>query len=152
MGNQHIDSPNLCPSLMYAPAEYCAPVWSRSKHNRLVDISLNSPLHTITGCLQPTSVEEFRVLTGIPPSKLRRQAVTMTQAHHAMNPGISKEQNQPRLKSWYPFAPSGRDLAIHSTHRDKVHWIANKWSQEWQTTSSQLINIHNSTSHKLSRV
>ena len=58
----------LCTSalaLVYAPAECCAPTWSRSRQTCLLDVSLNWILCIITGCLQPTSVEQLSVLAGI---------------------------------------------------------------------------------------
>jgi len=33
-------------ALCYSTAEYCAPVWSRSSHAKLIDIQLNSDAHT----------------------------------------------------------------------------------------------------------
>ena len=54
-------------ALVYAPAEYCAPVWCRSSHTRLVDVGLNASLRTITGCLRPTPVDQLPVLAEIAP-------------------------------------------------------------------------------------
>ena len=41
-------------SLVYSTAEYCAPVWCRSAHTRLIDSVLNDALRIVTGCLRPT--------------------------------------------------------------------------------------------------
>ena len=41
-------------SLVHSAAEYCAPVWCRSAHTRLIDIVLNDALRIVTGCLCPT--------------------------------------------------------------------------------------------------
>ncbi len=41
-------------ALCYSAAEYCAPVWSRSSHTRLVDVQLNTSMHIITGTLHST--------------------------------------------------------------------------------------------------
>ena len=41
-------------SLDYSTAEYCAPVWSRITHTRLIDIILNNALRIVTGCLHLT--------------------------------------------------------------------------------------------------
>ena len=41
-------------ALVYAPAEYWAPTWSRIRHSSLLDLGLNWTLRIITGCLQPT--------------------------------------------------------------------------------------------------
>ena len=43
-------------SLVYSTAEYCAPVWYRRAHTRLIDSVLNDALRTLTGCLRPVSV------------------------------------------------------------------------------------------------
>ena len=37
-------------SLVYSTAEYCAPVWCRSAHTRLIDNVLNDALRIVTGC------------------------------------------------------------------------------------------------------
>ena len=64
-------------ALVYASAECCAPVWCRSTHTRLVDVSLNAALRTITGCLRPTQVDQLPVLADIAPPDLRREAATL---------------------------------------------------------------------------
>ena len=38
-------------SLVHSTAEYCAPVWCRSAHTRLIDSILNDALLIVTGCL-----------------------------------------------------------------------------------------------------
>ena len=38
-------------SLVYSAAEYCAPVWCRSAHTRLIDSILNDALRIVTGCV-----------------------------------------------------------------------------------------------------
>ena len=49
-------------ALVYAPAEYFAPVWCRSTHTRLVGVGLNASLRIITGCLRPSQVDQLPVL------------------------------------------------------------------------------------------
>ena len=126
--------PTLCTSaltLVYAPAEFCAPTWSRSRHTSPLDVSLNCTLCLITGCLQPTPVEQLPVLAGIPPAELRRRAASLALARRATNPDhllrhtITREETQPRLKSWRPFATSGKDLLSTALHNEiKTHWVA----------------------------
>ena len=41
-------------SLVYSPAEYCAPLWCCSAHTCLIDSVLSNALHIVTGCLHPT--------------------------------------------------------------------------------------------------
>ena len=52
-------------SLVYSAAEYCAPVWCRSAHSRLIDSVLNDASRIVTGCLRPTPTDHLPVLSGI---------------------------------------------------------------------------------------
>ena len=63
-------------SLVYSTAEYCAPVWCRSAHTRLIDSVLNHALRIVTGCLCPTPTDYLPVLAGIQPAELRRLGAT----------------------------------------------------------------------------
>jgi len=63
-------------ALCYSTAEYCAPVWARSSHTKLVDVQLNTSMRTITGTLRPTPLPWLPVLSNIPPPHLRRQEAT----------------------------------------------------------------------------
>ena len=58
-------------SLVYSTAEYCALVWCRSAHNRLIDNVLNDALRTVTECLRPTPTDHLPLLSGIKPAELR---------------------------------------------------------------------------------
>ena len=103
-------------ALVYAPAECCSKAWSRSKHTSLLEVSLNCTFRTITGCLQPAPVDQLPMLAGIPSAELRRRAASLALARPAVDPDhplhhtITREETQPRLKSWRPFATSGKDL------------------------------------------
>ena len=120
-------------ALVYAPAEYCAPVWSRSAHAHLVDASLNNSLRTISGCLRPTPVEQLPVLAGIPPADLRRKSQTLVLTRRALNPGhllhevVNRDVQQPRLKSRHPFTSEAHTL-IHQaqTKETSAHWTGNE--------------------------
>ena len=70
-------------ALVYAPAEYCAPLWDRSAHTHLVDVSLNAALRTITGCLRPAEVDQLPVLAEIAPPALTREATTLVLGRRA---------------------------------------------------------------------
>ena len=52
-------------ALIHSAAEYCAPVWSRSAHTRLIDKPINNALRLMTGCLRPTPTDKLFVLSGI---------------------------------------------------------------------------------------
>ena len=75
-------------SLVYSTAEYCAPVWCRSAHTRLIDSVLNDALRIVTGCLRPTPTDYLPVLTGIQPAELRRLGATLSLAYRgSLDPG-----------------------------------------------------------------
>ena len=51
--------------VVYSTAEYCAPVWCRSAHTRLIDSVLNDALCIVTGCLRPTPTNHLPILSKI---------------------------------------------------------------------------------------
>ena len=57
-------------SLVYLTAEYCAPVWCRSAHTRLIGSVLNDALRIVTGCLRPTPTDHLPILSGIQTAEL----------------------------------------------------------------------------------
>ena len=59
-------------SLVYAPAEYCAPTWSHSTHTKKIDVALNSTMRIVSGCLRSTPVDYLPVVSGIVPPDIRR--------------------------------------------------------------------------------
>ena len=59
-------------ALWYSVAEYAAPVWARSHHAHVLDSELNTACRTITGCLNPTNVEDIYMLAGIAQPDIRR--------------------------------------------------------------------------------
>ena len=102
-------------SLVYSTAEYCAPVWCRSAHTRLIDSVLNDALRIVTGCLRPTPTHHLPILSGIQPAELRRIGATLSLAHRgSLNPhhilyGLlsgSSDTRQVRLRSKRPFVPA----------------------------------------------
>ena len=68
-------------SLVYSTAEYCAPVWSRSAHTRLIDSVLNDALRIATGCLRFTPTDHLPILSGIQPDEVRRMGATLSLAY-----------------------------------------------------------------------
>ena len=106
-------------SLVYLTAEYCAPVWCRSAHTRLIDSVLNDALPIVTGCLRPTPTDHLPVLSGIQTAELRRMEATLFLAHRgSLNPdhilfGLlsgSSDTRQVRLRSRRPFVLAARNL------------------------------------------
>jgi len=63
----------LCTSalaLCYSVTEYCCPVWARSSYTNLIDTQFHSPVHLISGCLQPTQLSWQCASNHRSPSKL----------------------------------------------------------------------------------
>jgi len=118
-------------ALCYSTAEYCAPVWSRSSHTKLVDVQLNTSMRTITGTLRSTPLPWLPVLSNIPPPHLRRQ--------EAAAKLLAKVNANDRL-------PLREDILSHPKARlssRRPVWLdpppegmrANSaWSLEWSTT------------------
>jgi len=64
-------------ALCFSVAEYCAPVWCRSSHKKLVDIQLNSAMRTISGSIMSTPVPWLTVLSNIAPAAIRRMSASV---------------------------------------------------------------------------
>ena len=106
-------------SLVYSTAEYCAPIWCRSAHTRLIDSVLNDALRIVTECLRPIPTDHLPVLSGIQPAELRQMGATLSLAHHGslyldhilygLSNG-SSDTRRVRLKSRRPFVPVARNL------------------------------------------
>ena len=116
------------PSLVYYAAEYCAPVWCRSAHTRLIDSVLNDALRIVTGCLRPTPTDCQPVLAGIQPAELRRLGATLSLAYRgSLDPGHILHEL----------------LAGHILHEllagSAAQWTDYKWSTEYSECSSDLL-------------
>ena len=106
------------PALVHSTAEYCAPVWCRSAHTRLIDPTINDALRIVTGCLRPTPEDNLPILAGIQPAKLRRNGATLCLARRAMEPGhlLHSALTRPssadawRLKSRHSFVAAAQQL------------------------------------------
>ena len=106
-------------SLIYSTAEYCAPVWCRSAHTRLIDSVLNDALRIFTGCRRPTPTDCLPVLAGIQPAELRRLGATLSLAYrgsldtdHILYELLvgSPDAQRERLKSRHLFVSVARRL------------------------------------------
>ena len=133
-------------SLVYSTAEYCAPVWCRSAHTRLIDSVLNDALCIITGCLCPTLTDYLSILTGIQPTELRRLGTTLSLAYRgSLDPDHilyellagSPDGHRERLKSRRPFVPAARKLLQDLTELDicAAQWTDFKWNTEYSEIS-----------------
>ena len=136
-------------SLVYSTVEYCAPVWCRSAHTRLIDSVLNDALCMVTGCLRPTPTDYLPILSGIQPAELRRMGATLSLAYRgSLDPdhilygllsGFS-DTRQVRLRSRRPFVPAARNL-LDNLARLGIRasdWTNHKWKTEYCENASRL--------------
>ena len=136
-------------SLVYSTAEYCAPVWCRNAHTRLIDSVLNDAMHIVTGCLRPTPTDHLPVLSGIQPAELRRLGATLSLAHrksldldHILYGLLngSSDTGQVRLRSRRPFVPAARNLLSNLVRLGirASEWTNHKWNAEYCENASRL--------------
>ena len=129
-------------SLVYSTDEYCAPVWCRSAHTRLIDSVLNDALRIVTGCLRPTPTDHLPVLSGIQPAELRRLGATLSLAYrgsldpdhilHGLLSG-SSDNRQVRLRSRRPFVPDAWNLLDNLARLGirASEWTNHKWKTDY---------------------
>ena len=129
-------------SLVYSTTEYCAPVWCRSAHIRLIGSVLNDALRIVTVCLRPTPTDHLPVLSGIQPAELRRMGATLSLAYrgfldpdhilHGLLSG-SSDTGQVRLRSRRPFVPGARNLLDNLARLGirASEWTNQKWNAEY---------------------
>ena len=136
-------------SLVYFTAEYCAPVWCRSTHTRLIDGILNDDLRIVTGCLRPTPTEDLPVLAGIQPGELRRLGATLSLTNRAIHDPdhillgqLVGQQNAHlgRLRSRRPFVPTAWKLFDSLSKLDirVKQWTKQKWNADYLESTSRV--------------
>ena len=127
-------------ALVHLTAEYCAPVWCRSAHTRLIHPTINDALRIVTGCMRPTPADNLSVLAGIQPAELRRKRATLFLARRAMVSGhllhsaltCPPSRNGRRLKSRHSFVPAAQQLfsSPDNKNRNAGLWADHRWNAE----------------------
>ena len=124
-------------ALCYSTAEYACPVWERSAHAHKVDPVLNDACRTITGCLQPTNVENLYLLAGIAPPAVRRSVTAQRERKKQVNdnrhPLHGHILPRKRLKSRNSFIHATDEL-IQSPSTRRLE----QWSQHLQSVPHRL--------------
>ena len=136
-------------SLVYSTAEYCAPVWCRSAHTRLIDSVLNDALRIITGCQRPTPTDHLSILSRIQSAELCQMGATLSLAQRGSLDsdqilyGLlswSSDTRQVRLRLRRPFVPAARNLLDNlATFGIRAsEWTNHKWNTEYCENASRL--------------
>jgi len=115
-------------ALVHSTADYCAPVWCRSTHTRLIEPAINDALRIVMGHLRPTPVENLPILAGIQPAKLRRKAATLslTPCHgHLLQSAFTCPPSRfaRYLKSGHPFVPGRVSSNINNFYYSDNRYI-----------------------------
>ena len=131
-------------SLVYSTVQYCAPVWCRSAHTRLIDSVLNDALRIVTGCLRPTPTDHLPMLSGMQPAEIRRMGATFSLAQrgslypdHILYGLLSGSSNTPqvRLRSRRPFRILLNNLARLGIRASE--WKNHKWKTDYCENASR---------------
>ena len=130
-------------SMVYSTAEYCALVWCRSTHTRLIDSILNDALRIATGCLRPTLTKNLPVLAGIQPAKLRRLGATLSLANRAIHDPhhvLQQDAHLGRLRLRRPFVPALWKLLGSLSKLDirVKQWTKHKWNAGYLESTSRV--------------
>ena len=124
-------------ALCYSTAEHACPVWERSAHAHKVDPVLNDACHAITGCLQPTNVENLYLLAGIAPPAVRRSVTAQREREKQVNdnrhPLHGHNLPRKRFKSRNSFMHA-TDKLIQSPSTRRLE----QWSQLLQSVPHRL--------------
>ena len=116
-------------ALCYSVGEYCAPVWNRSSHSKLIDSKLRDSMRTISGSLKPTPTQWLPVMSSIAPPHLRREE--MSQKWHQV---LKEDRNIP-LKQVITGAPTTHRLKSRKPfYRSEIenYNLNEKWKEEWK--------------------
>jgi len=108
-------------ALVHSTTEYCAAVWCRSAHTRLIDPAINNALRIVTGCLRPSPADDLPILAGVQPAELRRNIATLSLARRAVEPRhlLHSALTRPPgadarlLISRHPFVPTVQHSSVH---------------------------------------
>ena len=133
---------------VHSTAKYCAPVWCRNSHTRLIDPTIKDALRIVTGCLRPTPADNFPILAGLQPAELRRIGTALPLARRGMEPGhlfhsglaCPLSGNARHLKSRHTFVPAAQQLISFSDNNNirAAQWADHQWNAECLDNTTRL--------------
>jgi len=120
-------------ALINNAADYCAPVWCRSKHTCLdIDKPIHDALRLVTRCLRPTLINNLFVLEGITPTEPSLKNSYTVSSHLCNVPRSSTFSTidfcSRELKSRHPFVPTALELLkdLNKSNTTAAFWADHK--------------------------
>ena len=143
-------------ALVFAPAEYCSPVWCRSAHTHRLDAALNNGLRLVSGCIRSTPTFMLPVVSGIIPPDIRRnkQCLALSRRaeadyQHALhNIVTASTPGRKRLQSRHPFSEHAKQLTSDAHGNTNRAWAEVTWETRWDTTCGRLRTFIQTPSNK----
>jgi len=133
---------------VHSTADYCASVWCRSAHTRLIDPTINDALQTVTWCLRPTPAENLPIFAGIQAAEFCHNGATLFLGRHAMEPGhllhssltCPPSADAQCLKSRLSFVTAAQHLISSTDNQNMrvVYWTDYQWNSGWADKPSRI--------------
>ena len=87
-------------ALCYSAAEYACPVWERSSHSKKLDPVLNDCCRTITGCLNPTNLDLYYLVSVASSLEHLEQSEDSCHPCYDMQPPLTESPTAIRCRLW----------------------------------------------------
>ena len=103
-------------ALIHFTAEYCAPVWCRSAHTRLIGKPINNTLQIVTGCLSFTPTDNLLFYQAC------NQLSFDAKKPYCLGFAALRNQNIFYIKGFYLHMVDGCGNLNQDTHFCLLHW------------------------------
>ena len=124
-------------ALVFAPAEYCVPVWCQSTHTKTLDVPLNEAMRIVSGCIRPTPLNFLPPLSGIQPPSCRRKKLCKRLYYkadnidHLLHNILYSKIPPKRLKSRKPLRPFLESLQGYDPQQELIPPKLQPHIQDW---------------------
>ena len=124
-------------ALVFAPAEYCAPVWCQSTHTKTLDTPLNEAMRIVSGCIHPTPLDFLPPLSGIQPPSCCRKKLSKRlyykadNTYHLLHNTLYSKTPPKRLKSHKPLRPFLESLESYDPQQEPIPHKLQPHIQDW---------------------
>ena len=126
-------------ALVFAPAEYCTPVWFQSTHTKRLDVPLKETVRIASGCIRPTPLNFLPSLLGIQSPSCRRKKLCKRLYYKADNTdhllhNILYSKTPPkRLKSRKSLHPFLESLQGYGFQQEPIPHKLQPHIQDWSS-------------------